>query len=60
MLQRAVVSGWPLLTIAARKDCVAPRMTPAVAGVSAMAMSLVMVSKALADFVGSLLLVAVI
>ena len=60
MLQRTAVSGWPLLTIAARKGCAAPRMTPAVAGVIAIPTSLVMVNIAVADFVGSLLLVAVI
>ena len=60
MLQRIAVSGWPLLLIAARNAWIAPSSTPAALGVSAMATSLVMVSVAVADFVGSLLLVAVI
>jgi len=60
ILQRIAVSGWPLLLIAARNGCVAPSSTPMALGVSAMATSLVMVSGAAANFVGSVLLVAVI
>jgi len=60
MLQRTAVSGRPLLLTVARKLCAAPRSTPAVAGVSATARSLVMVTVAVADFVASATLVAVI
>lgn len=60
MLQRIVLSGRPLLLIAARNGCIAPSSTPTELGVSEMATSLAMVSVAVADFVGSLLLVAVI
>ena len=60
MLQRIAVSGWPLLLIAARNDRAAPSSTPVALGLSAVVTSLVTVSVAVANFVGSLLLVAVI
>ena len=60
MLHRTAVSGRPLLLTVARKVCTAPRSTPAVAGVSATARSLVMVTVAVADLVASATLVAVI
>lgn len=59
-LQRTVVSGWPLLVTAARKACVAPSSTFAGFGASDSAMSLVTVTLAVSDFVGSAWLVAVI
>ena len=59
MLQRIPVFGCPLLLIAARNGWIAPSSTPMALGVSAMLMSLLMVSVATADFVGSPLLVAV-
>ena len=59
MLQRSPVSGCPVLLIAARNGWIAPSSTPMAPGVTAMLMSLLMVSVAVADFVGSLLLVAV-
>jgi len=58
MLQRIVLSGCPLLLITARKGWAAPSSTPMALGVSAMDRSLMMVSMAVADFAGSLLLVA--
>ncbi len=60
MLQRIAMSGWPPLLIVGRKGWAAPSSTPMALGVSAMATSLVMVSVAAANLVGSLLLVAVI
>ena len=60
MLQRIALSGRPPLLIAARNGWMAPSSTPTALGASAMATSLAMVSVAVADFVGSLLLVAVI
>jgi len=60
MLQRIAASGWPPLLIAARNDRAAPSSTPIASGLIAMATSLVTVSVAVADFAGSLLLVAVI
>ena len=60
MLQRIAVSGWPLLLIVARNDRAAPSSTPVALGLSDIAMSLVTVSVAVANFVRSLLLVAVI
>lgn len=59
-VQRTEASGWPALEIVAWNGCVAPNSTLALPGVSAMATSLVMVSCAVADFVGSATLVAVI
>src|ERR1700687_5285541 len=60
MLQRIPGFGCPALVIAAWNGCVAPSSTPMALGVSAMAMSLVMGSVAVANLVVSLLLVAVI
>ena len=60
MLQRIAVSGWPLLLMAAWNGWLAPSVTAAAPGVSATPMSLVMVSVAVANFVLSLLLVAII
>ena len=60
MPQRIAASGWPLLLIAARNDRAAPSSTPIALGLRAMATSLVRVSVAVANFAGSLLLVAVI
>src|SRR5277367_1341747 len=59
MLQRTEVSGWPALLMVARKGCLAPSSTLAFGGASAIAMSLVIVSSAVADFVVSASLVAV-
>ena len=54
------MSGWPALKMEAWKACEAPRMTFEVAGERETAMSQVMVTAAMADLVGSALLVAVI
>ncbi len=59
MLQRMAGFGWPLLAIAAWKDCVAPSSTPMELGVSAMVMSLTTVMVAEACLVGSATLCAV-
>jgi hypothetical protein len=58
-LQRTAVSGCPLLVTPAWKACVAPSSTLASFGVSASAMSLVMLTLADLDFVVSAWLVAV-
>lgn len=59
-LQRTVVSGWPLLVMLTWNRCVAPSSTFAGFGVRDSVMSLVTVTLAVADFVASESLVAVI
>lgn len=59
-LQRTVVSGWPLLVTLTWKRCMAPSSTLAGLGVRDSVMSLVTVTLAVADFVASAWLVAVI
>ena len=59
-VQRMEESGWPALEIVAWNGCDAPNSTFALPGATAREMSLVIVSCAVADFVGSATLVAVI